>query len=135
MQVNSLILYARGQDGLGAAYALVDPGAVPGGTYVYRLIELESDGNRQIHGPFQRTAAMMDFTEENPIATTDRGVLLRWLSRADEYYRILRSTNLLAGKEGFRPIATGIPATPPENEYLDEDAGRIGMYLIQSEEE
>lgn len=135
VRVNSQIVYARGEEGLGAMYALADPGAVPGGTYVYRLIELETDGGQQIHGPFQRTAAVMDFSDENPIAMTDHGVLLRWLSRADEYYRILRSTNLLAGQEGFQPIATGIPATPPENEYLDEDAGSIGMYLIQIEDE
>ncbi|HOW98758.1 MAG TPA: hypothetical protein PK634_13330, partial [Kiritimatiellia bacterium] len=32
-------------------------------------------------------------------------------------------------------IASGIPATPPENEYFDEDVGRIGMYLIQVEDE
>lgn len=135
IQINDDFVYARGVDGLGAGYSLADPGAVPGGTYVYRLIEEETGGSRQIHGPFQRTASELGFAMDDSIALTANGVLLRWLSRPDEFYRILRSTNLLEGLEGFRPIATGIEATPPENEYLDGEAGSIGIYLIQIEEE
>ena len=135
VQVNGDIVYSGDENGLGAAYALVDSGAVPGGTYVYRLIELENDGDRQIHGPFLRTVAALSFKDDNPIALGPDGVWIRWLSREDEFYRILRSTNLLEGIDGFRPIATGVPATPPENQYLDEGAGSIGMYMIQVEEE
>lgn len=132
VRMNDEIIYARGEDGLGASYARVDSGAAPGGTYVYRLIELENDGGRQIHGPFERIAGALTFKDDNPITQAENGMVLRWLSREDEFYRILRSTNLL---EGFRPIATGIEATPPVNEYLDQDAGSLGIYTIQVDEE
>lgn len=135
VRVNDEIVYARGENGLGSAYALVDSGALPGGTYTYRVMELESRGAVQMYGPFQRTATALEFLDDMPISMQTDGVHIRWLSRPDEFYRILRSTNLLEGIEGFRPIATGIPASPPENEYLDEEAGTIGMYLIQIEEE
>ena len=134
VRINEEIVYAHGENGMGASYALVDPGAAPGGTYVYRLIELENDNGRQTYGPFARTASALGFAADNPIELGPDGVWIRWLSREDEFYRILRSTNLLEGIEGFRPIATGISATPPENRYLDEGAGSIGMYMIQVEE-
>ena len=135
VRMNDEIIYARGEDGLGASYARVDSGAAPGGTYVYRLIELENDGGRQIHGPFERIAGALTFKDDNPITQAENGMVLRWLSREDEFYRILRSTNLLEGLDGFRPVATGIPATPPVNEYLDQDAGSLGIYTIQVDEE
>lgn len=128
VRVNSEILYARGE-GLGALYSLVDAGAEVGGTYRYRLVEVETNGE-QVYGPFERTASVLKF--QTPIAMGGEGVRIRWLSREDEQYRILRSEDLM---EGFKPIASGIPATPPENEYLDEDLGGRGMYMIQVDDQ
>ena len=36
-------------------YEEVDPDAQAGGTYVYRLVELESSGNEQVYGPYSLT--------------------------------------------------------------------------------
>ena len=126
-------IYAEGEGGFGAAYALVDVEALPGVETRYRLVEIETDGEIQVYGPFDRIATVLQF--QSPVTMTTNGALLRWLSREGEFYKILRSTNLIAGKAGFRPIATGLPATPPENEYLDPAAAGLGMYLIQVDEE
>lgn len=134
-RVNAEIVYAAGEDRLGASYALVDAGAAPGGTYTYRVVEEESDGGREIYGPFERTAAALNFADDQAIAATPDGVRIRWLSRTDESYKILRSRNLLLGRDGFETIAAGIPATPPQNEYLDEEAGAMGVYVIQMDDE
>ena len=37
---------------LGGQYRLIDPGAVSGNTYQYRLIEQEADGNTNTYGPY-----------------------------------------------------------------------------------
>ncbi|HAL92376.1 MAG TPA: hypothetical protein DCM68_05055, partial [Verrucomicrobia bacterium] len=129
VRVNHEIIYAKGEDGFGASYERVDSGAEAGGTYIYRLVEVETDGIG-IHGPFERTATALEFV--SPISSGPNGVLLRWLSRADEYYEILRSTNLI---RGFELLELDIPATPPENEYLDTNPGPIGIYLIQMDDE
>ena len=36
-------------------YEEVDPGAVSGGTYLYRLVELENDGDELVYGPYSVT--------------------------------------------------------------------------------
>ncbi len=36
----------------GGTYRLLDPGAEPGGTYTYRLVEVEAAGMRHLYGPF-----------------------------------------------------------------------------------
>jgi hypothetical protein len=130
VRVNDKIIY--GKDEMGATYALVDAGAEVGGTYTWRIVEIETDGSQQIYGPFTRTVSELGFAEENPITVTPDGILIRWLSREDESYKILRSTDLT---QGFEIIAEDISATVPENEFLDEGAGSIGMYLIQVDED
>ncbi|NLD89314.1 MAG: fibronectin type III domain-containing protein, partial [Lentisphaerae bacterium] len=130
MRVNDKIIYGKGE--MGATYALVDAGAEIGGTYTWRIVEIETDGGQQIHGPFTRTVSELGFAAENPITVTPDGVLIRWLSREGESYKILRSTDLT---QGFGVIEEDISATVPENEFLDETAGSIGMYLIQVDDE
>ncbi len=44
--------------------------------------------------------------------------VIRWPSRPYRTYSIERATNLAHG--GFRTLAVGIPATPPENVYTDQ---------------
>jgi hypothetical protein len=41
-------------------------------------------------------------------------ILLQWPSIAGKSYDILRATNLVSG---FAPLATDLPATPPNNSY------------------
>ncbi|HAL91745.1 MAG TPA: hypothetical protein DCM68_01815, partial [Verrucomicrobia bacterium] len=130
VRVNKDILYAQGVDGFGTAYSLVDAGAVAGGTYTYRLVEVETSGDLQVYGPFERTAIALKL--QSPVSLGTNGVWIRWLGRVDERYKILRSTNLI---QGFQAIESGIPADPEGNEYLDTDIGGIGLYLIQVDEE
>ena len=49
------------------------------------------------------------------------GNTLRWPSIPNRFYSLTRSTNLSAGAGGFTfvPAASNMPATPPENSYLD----------------
>lgn len=133
VSVNEDIVYAKGEDGFGAAYALHDPGAALGGTYLWRLIEIETDGGWEIYGPFERTVAALEL--DSPVVLGSDGTLIRWLGREGETYRVLRSTNLLEGVDGFKVIASRLPAVPEWNEFLDEDTGPVGMYLIQVDDE
>lgn len=45
--------------------------------------------------------------------------VIRWQSVEGRSYTLLKSTSL---EQGFTPVATAIPATPPENTYTDSDA-------------
>ncbi|MCX7009601.1 MAG: hypothetical protein NTY53_20550 [Kiritimatiellaeota bacterium] len=64
-----------------------------------------------------------------PLEVTAAGAKVRWLSRAGESYRVLKSTDLTSGQ--YQPIAENIAATPPENEYLDTAPGDSGFYRIE----
>ncbi len=105
--------YANG--GIGAEYSVIDPDAVPGETCTYKLVEYETDGGTEKYGPFERRAYALKITA--PFAVTDNGIVLRWLSRGNEFYRILRATNL--SQSAFDIRQSAIPATPPENVYTD----------------
>ncbi|HAL92469.1 MAG TPA: hypothetical protein DCM68_05525 [Verrucomicrobia bacterium] len=127
VKVNAEFIPALGVDGFGATYSVVDTNAASGGTYLYRLVEQQTNGLEQIYGPFERTATVLKF--ESPITIDEYGVVhIRWLGRADERYSVWRTTNLV---EGFLSITSGIPAALPETEYLDWTAGHIGIYRIQ----
>jgi len=124
---------ARGypNGGIGATYVVVDPDAVPGETYTYKLVELETDGGTEEYGLFERRAYVLKITA--PFAVTDAGVVLRWLSRSNESYRITRATNL--SRSAFDIRQSAIPATPPENVYTDalDKAGPV-FYRIEVDE-
>ena len=69
------------------------------------------------------------------IASTNMagGIVLRWRSVANRTYAIPRATNLI---EGFKKkVATGIPATPPVNVYIDRSATNEGPYFYRIEME
>ncbi|MFH0954019.1 MAG: choice-of-anchor Q domain-containing protein [Verrucomicrobiota bacterium] len=53
--------------------------------------------------------------------STNRDVLVRWLSVTNRWYAVGRGSNLVPVAE-FWPLATNIPATPPENTYTDPAA-------------
>ena len=133
--VNSQIIYAHDVEEMDDSYAQVDTNAVVGGTYSYRIIEETSAGDDVIHGPFERTASALAFVPGRGLDVEPGGIRIRWQSREDETYRVRRSTNLLEGLDGFLPIAAGLYADEPENEYLDTNAAPLGIYLIEVEEE
>jgi hypothetical protein len=53
--VNARMLPAKLMQPLPRSYELTDAAAVAGGTYTYRLVELESTGRRVVHGPYTVT--------------------------------------------------------------------------------
>ncbi len=64
------------------------------------------------------------------------GMVLQWETANGRVFDIYWSTNLMEGVEGFTPIATGLPATPPMNVYTDDVHGveRSGFYRIELRE-
>jgi len=62
------------------------------------------------------------------------GMVLRWATANGRTFDIYWSTNLMAGVEGFVPVATNLPAAPPMNVYTDSVFGvnRRGFYYIES---
>ncbi len=134
IRVNSEMIWAEGwpNGGMGASYCYIDEAARPGETYTYRLIEVELDGRQNAYGPFERTAYALKIRP--PIRFLPEGVVIRWLSRSNELYRVLRTVDL---QYDFTPLATGVVATPPENVYTDrwDNAGNIGFYMISVESE
>ena len=128
VRVNDQIVNADGQDGMGASYTLVDAGAQVDEVYSYRLVEVETDGNEEVYGPYDLSTG---FAFRNPVEFSANGAAtLHWLSRSGETYTVLRSTDLTKGREGFQVLRSGIAATPPENTYIDDDAVSLGMYRI-----
>ena len=133
VRVNGQIVYASGQDGMGASYALVDAGASVDEVYSYRLVEVETGGSEEVYGPYDLSTG---FAFRQPVEFLANGdVSIRWLSRQGETYTVLRSSDLTKGREGFQSLSSGIAATPPENTYIDNGAGSLGVYRITADGE
>ena len=64
-----------------------------------------------------------------PDRSSGANITIRWNSVEGKTYSIERSANLL---EGFEPVATGLKATPPVNEYQDTVNGRQYFYRIKA---
>ena len=124
VQINDGFIPAEGHDGMGASYVLVDTTAEKDTTYSYVLVEYELDGTQDEHAFVRNTSELIITAPIRPVAG---GIELRWLSREDEAYTILRAESLPGA---FQSIAEGILATPPENTYLDETAGNQAYYRI-----
>jgi hypothetical protein len=56
------------------------------------------------------------------------GLILKWSSVSGKSYSVLRSLNL---SQGFVPIATSLPATPPLNQVTDPTAVIGGSYFYR----
>ncbi len=120
LKVNADLIPAQGGlagGAAGAAYSFVDMTAVPGTMYVYKLVEIEDTGAENTYGPFERFTGPVQL---NSATATPAGMELRWASRDLEMYSVLRASDLLTG---FSTIRSGIPATPPENVFVDDTAG------------
>jgi hypothetical protein len=59
-RVNSGLLPAMMRPPQGGVYSLIDRGAYPGGTYTYKLVEIERNGAKLIYGPFTVFAGSPD---------------------------------------------------------------------------
>jgi len=115
--------------GSGAAYAVADPGANAGQTYTYRLVAVETGGDREC-GVFDRLVYRLFISA--PPARSDNNVVLRWASRGNRWYRVLCSTNLNAG---FEVVAENVKATPPENTCTGAwDRARSVFFMIEEEQ-
>jgi len=65
-----------------------------------------------------------------PLPEPQAGWQVRWESATNKYYDLWVSTNLTSG---FSPLATGLPATPPENVYGHESEPQPALfYLIRA---
>ena len=73
--------------------------------------------------------SLLKFMSAEPIAGDQ--VVIRWQSASNRIYGLWRS---LDPALGFAPLATGLPATPPENTYTDAvPPGVQGAYRIDLE--
>ena len=120
VKVNDALIPGMGE--LGGCYSVADPLANATDTFLYKLVEYETDGETQEYGHY-------DLSVRNPrlqhIAITPEGIVLRWLSREQDTYEVQRTQNLMSP---LVPIATGLPATPPVNVYTDETETVNGAY-------
>jgi len=116
--------------GIGASYSYVDAGADPSETHTYKLVEIMLDGTEE-YGPYERSAYELRLVSPLTVLP-DGSVAIRWLSREGDVYRVYSSSSLLGT---FEPLSGLLPATPPENVYLDRSE-RVSAryYQIRMEE-
>ena len=123
VKVNSALIPATGE--MGGSYCVADAAANGTDTFVYKLVEIETDGGVQEYGPYEVAASNPRL--EN-LAATPEGVVLRWLSREGDVYGVQKATDV---RSGFAPLATGLPATPPVNVHTDAtETGRGAYYRV-----
>ncbi len=126
------------------SYTVVDSGAVAGGTYSYRLVELETTGTTNTYGPYvvtvgggasggdQTRTTTVEAAPVPLISTLTAGtghMILRWSSVAGQTFRLERSGDLTS----FETVAAGIPATAPENVTVVVDGAQAGFYRVTVE--
>jgi hypothetical protein len=78
-----------------------------------------ADGQEIAAGTDPNSAASV-FKLLSAAVDLDGAVSLRWLSVSNKLYTVQRAGGLRAG--AFTNLAENIPATPPENYYLDATA-------------
>lgn len=122
------MIQTQGQDGLGASYCIADAGADATNSFLYKLVETETNGTTETYGPFEVAVRLLRM---QTLSVTTNGVVIRWLSREQDTYEIHKTTNL---ENGYGPLATGLPGTPPVNIFTDqlEQAG-AAYYRVRVE--
>ena len=109
----------------GAIYVLVDPGATPGQTYQYRLVEHTSEGDET--SEYERTPTEFAFSAAPRLVAG--GVELRWWGRTDEIYDLLSTSDLALP---LQLLTNGLPATPPECVFTNwTDNSTQGFYRLR----
>ena len=127
-KVNESPILAHGE--MGSSYAVADAAANAEDTFRYKLVEIETGGGVQEYGPFD-VAAWRPRLQN--VGVGEKGIMLRWRSREGETYEVRRLTSLMAPPA---TIAVGLPATPPVNEFVDEEkAEGAGFYQIRVEQD
>ena len=111
VKVNEALIPAQGD--MGASYSVADAAANAVDTFRYKLVEIETGGGVQEYGPFD--VAVWTPRLQN-VVVGETGTTLRWRSREGETYEVRKSQSLLMPP---LPIAAGLPATPPVNEFID----------------
>ena len=111
VKVNESLISAQGE--LGSSYSVADAAANAEDTFRYKLVEIETDGSVQEYGPFD--VAVWNPRLQN-VGVGETGTALRWRSREGETYEVRKSQSLLMPP---LPIAAGLRATPPVNEFTD----------------
>ena len=97
------------------------------------LLDIDGDGlaawEEYIAGtrPDMASSALVIAPESRPV---EGGFIVLWPSVAGRTYALGSSTNLM---ESFQPLATGIPANPPENTYTDATEKVESFYRVQAE--
>jgi hypothetical protein len=61
------------------------------------------------------------------------GVQVRWSSQPDHHYRVLRSSNLLDSPAAYQIIQSGIAATPPLNQFVDDSVADGAHFFYRIE--
>ena len=127
VKVNGSIIPAQGI--MGASYAVADAAANAEDTFRYKLVEIETGGSVQEYGPFD-VAVWTPRLQHVDVG--ENGITLRWRSREGETYEVRRTRSL---RMPLSTIAGGLPATPPVNEFVDEEkADGAAFYQIRVEE-
>lgn len=132
LPVNIVPIPANGTaaSGFEGTYLLTDVGVVEGSSYEYKLVMDDVNGGQVEYGPYVRTVSAFEMT--SPVRATPASVEVRWLSRAGESYRVLRSTNLL--DTARQTVGEGIAPTPPQNVFVDTNApAGVRMYRVELE--
>jgi formylglycine-generating enzyme required for sulfatase activity len=131
-EISPGLIPAKGfpEGGVGASYSLLDPEAVGGASYTYKVVAIEKDGSTETIGPIEETVyrlriTALEYAEDGLIA-------LRWSSRSGAWYKILTAS---APDGRFEVLARGIRGTPPENMQIISTDGVSGLVLFKVVEE
>ena len=73
---------------------------------------------------------MLAFSAFHMLGTGTSSPVMEWFSVSNQHYRIRRSSNLT---NGFGPLRTNFPATPPMNVHTDATAFGSGPWFYQVE--
>jgi uncharacterized repeat protein (TIGR01451 family) len=114
----------------GGIYTLIDGGALPGGTYTYRLIEVENTGERLSYGPFTVSIGSNDGGET--VISRPSGYDRKYKEDTEHQKARMKTRNaaLTAVRSGTE-TASGdrIKISVPENGVYYLDAGDISSLL------
>ncbi len=108
----------------GGVYQLVDPGAVAGERYTYRLVEVEASGRENLYGPYTVTAG----SGQAPVAGDGAfGALVSDMARARGLSALQQAR--LAARRAERAKSRGRPARPGAKALVEAD----GLYFLSAE--
>ena len=127
----------------GSEYRLVDPTAMPGADYRYRLIEIETDGKTNRYGPYDVVVrppgniAMLAADDVAPGSLLDE--FKRAKNRPDSRSRQRRESALSGQRRGLRQSslalnATSAGAASPAVDRIRINVAETGLYAISASE-